>query len=169
MKNTPQDDEEIIIISKSQQKREAEELQALGVDLLALPVSHYKKLDIPADLDKAIEDARRIKNHGALRRQIQLVGKLMRRVEDTAPIRNAIEEWKGGNKRIARDHQRLENTRDRLIAGDNNLLETLLRIPQCDGSQLRALIRSAQQENESGQNGKAYRKLFQFLKELPES
>lgn len=163
------DDDEIIIISKSHQKREAEALQVLGMDLLELPLANYNKLDLPSTLDKAISDARRIKSHGALRRQLQLIGKLMRRVEDPEPIRQAVEEWKGGNQKVAREHQRLEQYRDKLLAGDTRLLEQLLAQPDCDGQQLRQLLRQAQQEQEAGSNGKAYRKLFQFLKNLPDT
>lgn len=162
----PHDDEEIILISKSQQKREAEALQELGSQLLQLPAANYNKLDIPAYLDKAIADARRIKSHGALRRQMQLIGKLMRRVDDVQPMRDAVEEWQGGNKKAARDHQRLEQQREQLIAGNNDVLQQLILLPDCDAQQLRQLVRQAQQEQQDGQNGKAYRKLFQLLKTL---
>jgi len=154
------------LISKSQLKRDAEELQALGIELLALPDIEQQKLDLPDALLKAIDDTKRIKGHSALRRQEQLIGKLMRRVEDVEPIRQLIAEQKAGSRKVAREHQLIEQYRDRLIAGDNSLLEQLIALPNCDAQQLRQLVRQAQQQNNPAQQVKAFRKLFPILKDL---
>ena len=47
-------------------------------------------MDLDEELLAAIQDARRIKSHGALRRQKQFIGKLMRGV-DPGPVRAALE------------------------------------------------------------------------------
>lgn len=163
------DDEDYI--SKSQLKREAEALQDLGIEFLNLATSEQQKIALPDVLAKAINDYQRIKSHSALRRQEQLIGKLMRRLdEDTlTSIRTLIAAQKAGSRKAAREHQRIEQYRERLIAGDNALLEQLITLPHCDVQQLRQLVRQAQQENNPNQQKKAFRKLFTALKELSDN
>ena len=75
--------------SKSARKREFLALQKLGEDLISLKESDLLEIELDEDLLEAVLAARRIKSHGALRRQKQYIGKLMRRV-DPEPIRAAI-------------------------------------------------------------------------------
>ena len=75
--------------SKSARKREYLGLQKLGEELITLKQSDLDQLPLDNDLLEAVTDARQIKTHGALRRQKQYIGKLMRRI-DPEPIRNAL-------------------------------------------------------------------------------
>lgn len=151
--------------SKTRLKDEMHELQSLGEALLALPLSVYNTLPVPEDLDNALTAARKISAHGARRRQMQFIGRVMRSI-DAAPLQAAYDEWKSGNKKLAREHQGLEELRDDLIAGNKSTLdEYIQQHPDCDIQQLRQLIRLAQQEKNLAKPPKNYRKLFQFLKE----
>ena len=76
--------------SKSAKKREYLALQKLGEELVALKESELLRLELDEDLLEAVQDARKIKSHGALRRQKQYIGKLMRHV-DPQPIRDGLE------------------------------------------------------------------------------
>jgi ribosome-associated protein len=76
--------------SKSARKREYLALQKLGEELLTVKESDLQSMDLDEDLLAAIHDARHIKSHGALRRQKQFIGKLMRGI-DPEPIRAALE------------------------------------------------------------------------------
>ncbi len=76
--------------SKSARKREYLALQKLGEELLTLRDSDLQQIELDDDLLNAVLEARRIRSHGALRRQKQYIGKLMRSV-DPAPIRAALE------------------------------------------------------------------------------
>lgn len=76
--------------SKSARKREYLELQKLGEELITLRESELLELPIGEDLLEAVMEARRIKAHGALRRQKQYIGKIMRHT-DPEPIREALE------------------------------------------------------------------------------
>lgn len=153
------------IKSKTQLKDEMHELQSLGEALLALPLSVYNTLPVPEDLDNALTAARKISAHGARRRQMQFIGKVMRTI-DAAPLQAAYDEWRTGNKKLAREHQNLEELRDKLIAGDKSALDEFIQQHKdCDIQQLRQLIRLAQQEKKLDKPPKNYRKLFQFLKE----
>ena len=76
--------------SKSARKREYLALQKLGEELVTLRESDLLSLPLDEDLLEAVQEARRIKAHGALRRQKQYIGKLMRHV-DPEPINAALE------------------------------------------------------------------------------
>ena len=77
--------------SKSEMKREYLARQKLGEDLIPLQESDLRAMDLDDDLLDAVLEAKRLKKHGALRRQKQYIGKLMGRV-DPEPIRAALEQ-----------------------------------------------------------------------------
>lgn len=64
--------------SKSARKREYLLLQALGEKLIALPVTDLESMELDDRLLDAIVAAKAMRSRGALRRQRQLIGKLMR-------------------------------------------------------------------------------------------
>ena len=67
--------------SKSQRKRDAHALQALGVQLVALSAAQLARLDLPEALLEAVVAAQRMRAHGARTRQMQSIGKVMRQLE----------------------------------------------------------------------------------------
>ena len=67
--------------SKSQRKRDAQALQALGVQLVALSAAQLARLDLPETLHEAVLAAQRMRTHGARRRQMQYIGTLMLQLE----------------------------------------------------------------------------------------
>ena len=69
--------------SKSQRKRDAHALQALGVQLVALSAAQLARLDLPEALHEAVVAAQRMRAHGARSRQMQYIGKVMRQLEPT--------------------------------------------------------------------------------------
>ena len=76
--------------SKSAKKREYIALQKLGEQLVSLRTSDLASVPMSDSLREAILEARQITSNGALRRQKQYIGKLMRQ-EDPEPIRAALE------------------------------------------------------------------------------
>ena len=76
--------------SKSARKREYLALQRLGESLIPLQEPDLLALELDEELLEAVLEARRMKKHGALRRQKQYIGKLMSRL-DPEPIREALE------------------------------------------------------------------------------
>lgn len=76
--------------SKSARKREFLALQSLGEKLIGLPEQRLRGMPLGDELLEAILAAGRMKSHGALRRQRQLIGKLMARV-DAEPIQDAYD------------------------------------------------------------------------------
>ncbi len=75
--------------SKSARKREYLALQKLGEDLIGLKEPDLRKMGLDEDLLEAVLEARRITSRGALRRQKQYIGKIMRQL-DPEPIRAAM-------------------------------------------------------------------------------
>ncbi|MBK8508845.1 MAG: DUF615 domain-containing protein [Candidatus Competibacteraceae bacterium] len=78
--------------SKSQRKREATALQDLGECLVKLTPAQLKRVPLPDDVLNAVNAARAIPQRGARKRQLQFIGKLMRRLDEaeTAAIQTAL-------------------------------------------------------------------------------
>ncbi|MBB3324742.1 MULTISPECIES: ribosome biogenesis factor YjgA [Atlantibacter] len=161
------DDDEIIWVSKSEIKRDAEELKRLGLEMVELGKNALDKIPLDEELRAAIELAQKIKKEGR-RRQLQLIGKMLRN-RDVEPIRQALDKLKNRhNQQVALFHK-LEMLRDRLIEeGDDAVPEVLKLWPQADRQQLRSLIRNAKKEKEGNKPPKSARLIFQYLRELAE-
>jgi ribosome-associated protein len=84
--------------SRTRKKNEDRALQRLGEQLVALPFGQLETMELPDELLTAIEFARKIRSHGARRRQIQYIGVLMRHI-DPQPIETALERIRPGNLR----------------------------------------------------------------------
>lgn len=148
------------------EKRKAEALQSLGEELITLKPELLARFDLPDPLRDAIVAAASINSHGAMRRQRQYIGKLMRKV-DAAPIRARLLEIRGEDAMTRARLHRAERWRDRLIAeGDPALTELLADRPDADRVQLRTLTRDAQRERASDAAPRAQRELFRRLRAL---
>ena len=82
--------------SRTRKKNEDRSRQRLGEQLVALPFVQLATMDLPDELLAAIEFARKIKSHGARRRQVKYIGTLMRQI-DPQPIETALERIRSGN------------------------------------------------------------------------
>ncbi|WP_324029568.1 ribosome-associated protein [Pantoea sp. JZ2] len=166
--NHEEEDEKIIWVSKSEIKRDAEELKRLGAELVDLGKNSLDKIPLDERLRTEIELAQRIKKEGR-RRQLQLIGKLLRSI-DVEPIRTALDKLKNRhNQQVALFHK-LEMLRDRLIEeGDEAMTDVLALYPQADRQQLRSMIRNAQKEKAGNKPPKSARQIFQYLRELAEA
>ena len=164
--NINPDDEDIIYVSKSEIKRDAEVLKKLGVELVNLSKNEIVKIPLDEDLLYAVELAQKIKKEG-YRRQIQYIGKLLRS-RDIEPITLALDKLKNRhNQQVAQFH-RLERLRDELIeTGDAESIMELF--PSADRQQLRTLARLAKKELTANKPPKTARQIFQYLKDLSET
>ncbi|MGL4601438.1 MAG: ribosome biogenesis factor YjgA [Plesiomonas sp.] len=161
------DDDDIIWVSKSEIKRDAEALKVLGQELISLGRQALNRIPLDDELRVEIELAQKIKKEG-LRRQVQFIGKMLRS-RDVEPIITALDKMKNRhNQQIALFHK-FEHIRDRLIEnGDTDLQLVLNDFPNADRQHLRNLVRSAVKERAESKPPKAYREIFQYLKELAE-
>jgi len=166
LRNQPVDeDEEELPPSKTKIKKQMHELRDLGKELTELGKDQLAQLDIPENLRDAIREMKNINKFGAIKRQMQYIGKLMRDV-DTAPILAKLDVWKGTSQQHIGYMHQLERWRDRLLESDSALTELLAAHPQADAQRLRTLIRNAQKEMESSKPPKNFREIFQVLREI---
>ena len=160
-----EDQEEIIWVSKSEIKRDAEDLKQFGEKLVNLTKANLTKVPLDDSLKDAIELAQRLQKE-ARRRQLQYIGKLLRSI-DAEPIREALEKIENKHNQQQAMLHKLEILRDELIVkGDAALTDLLNEYPSADRQQLRNLIRAAQKEKEQNKPSKAYREIYQILKTL---
>jgi ribosome-associated protein len=154
--------------SKTEMKRQSDALQQLGLELVEQPRDRVKRVPMPEDVRDAILECQNIKNHEGRRRQLQFVGKKMRTLteEEVAVIRRTIEGWKGASKADTAALHALERRREKLLADDNALTTLLAEHPELDAQHLRGLIRNARKEQAENKPPKAYREIFQILKDL---
>lgn len=158
-------EEEIIWVSKSEIKRDAEHLKKLGESLMALNPANLAKIPLDDNVREAIKLAQRLKME-ARRRQIQYVGKLLRNV-DPEPIQEALDKVENRHNQQLALLQKLELLRDQLIEnGDQTLNSLLEEYPELDRQHLRTLIRMAQKEKDANKPPKNYREIFQYLKSV---
>ena len=153
--------------SKTRRKQESHDLQSLGEALLELPDDHLATLGLGESLVDAIRASRRIKAHEARRRQMQLIGKLMR-TADVELARAAVLERQLGRARDSLALHQAERWRAELIADDSATTRFAADHVGADLQRLRALVRNARKDAASApeqRSGRAYRELFQFIRE----
>jgi ribosome-associated protein len=158
--------------SRTDLKRESIALQDMGEQLLGLRAEQLAPLNLPEKLQEALTEARRITNFEGKRRQVQFIGKLMRKLEDetVALIRQALADQHGGTAReVAAMHQ-AEQWRDSLLSDDGALARWMDEFPATDAQQLRSLVRQArkdakpEQPGQAPRHGRAYREIFQLVR-----
>lgn len=165
----PSSDDQDLPPSKTQRKRAMEDLQELGETLVALPLDRLKRLldkqDLPDILRDALLEAYRITSHGARKRHLQYIGRLMREV-DPEPLRLALDVVNGASVAENARLHRLEHLRETLLDDEQTLNHIATTYPGADLTHLRQLRRNAIKEKEQNKAPRNYRALFQALKEL---
>ncbi len=152
------------LVSKTQIKNEMSDRQALGMQLTKLAPDTLKKIGLSEELLEAVLFYKKITANGALKRQAQFIGRLMRDT-DPEPIQAYLNKLKGDNAEYNAAMQRLELLRERLVESDDALTELISNKPELPISELRTLIRNARREKEQNKPPKAFRELFQLLKQ----
>jgi ribosome-associated protein len=152
--------------SKTQRKRESDALQNLGEQLTQTNATSLKKCELPDNLLRAITEFQRLPNkHGAQRRQLQFIGKVMRELDDDT-IERIHQQLNLNVELEKRRFHRLEMLRDQLLSGDNQVLtQVLAQHPQLSAQQVGQLIRQARKEEERNEPPGSSRKLFKLLRD----
>ena len=167
--------------SKTDMKRESTELQKLGEDLLELRQDAMLQLvaqeHVPEALHEAIREAKKITNFEGKRRQMQFVGKLMRKLDEdqVQAIRAALDVQHNGSAEETLALHMAEHWRDRLLQDDAALADWLSAHPDTDSQQLRALVRQARKDGlpdktavSHGQfprQGRDFREIFKIVRD----
>ena len=154
-------------------KRESDEQQKLGEDLLTLRTDLMTRLELPEKLIDAVAEAKRLTDFEAIRRQMQFIGKLMRKLEPAMldAIRAALVEQHMPSAQETMLLHQAEQWRDRLIADEDAVGQWINLSPSTDSQQLRALVRQARKDAKpekpgmAPRHGRSYREIFQLVRE----
>lgn len=159
-------DEDTIIVSKSEIKRDAKMLMQKADELCGLTNEKLSTLDLAPEIIEAIDKAKNMEKQ-AYKRQLKFIGKLLRNYDfDEISARLA-------QTTVQTDAQKLflfkiENLRDLFLTDENQAFEQLGQINQdFDRSHLRTLLRQHKKEQAKAvPNLKYYREIFQILKNI---
>ena len=160
-------DDEVEIVSKTQIKQQMLAQQKLGESLIHLSPSELAKVPMDSELLDAVMLARRItgKKEG-FRRQLQLIGKMMRQ-RDTVAIEQAINVIKSAHQSSSAAFHKVEMLRDTIISiGDERIEQAISQYPLLDRQKLRQLGRQAKKEQADNKPPKAARELFKYLQQV---
>jgi len=153
------------LLSKTQKKKEALSLQALGERLVILSAEQLKNIGLPSVMFNAVTLAKKLTKHGARLRQMQYIGTLMRKY-DPQPVQEALQRMEQGSREQSAEHRKIETWRDELIAGNDLLIERFaLQFPLADRLQLTILVQKAREERAlNDSTPAASRSLFRYLR-----
>lgn len=159
----PEHDE---IVSKSELKRLSALQQQVGEQLVNLSDAHLKTIPMDDELADAVTLARKInRKKDGFRRQLQFIGKLMRS-RDLTPIEEALAKLQHQHQEQNARFHLMEKTRDAIAdKGDDAIQAAIDECPTLDRQKLRQFHRAIGKERSKNAPPKAYRELFQYLKE----
>jgi ribosome-associated protein len=152
-------------LGKSERKRRSEDLQKLGEQLITLPATELDNLPLDEKLRDAVDAARGMNKRGALLRQRQYIGRLMRDV-DAEPIRQALALRQVTDRRHVRLEHEVESWRERLLDDEPEAWSELATLLEAaDLRNLRSLARQARAERSAARPPAASRQLFRRLRD----
>ena len=154
--------------SKTRLKQASHDLQKLGVALVDLADQRLEAIAMPERLLDALRQYKQTRTHEGKRRQMQYIGKLMR-LADVEPLRAAVADVQLGQTRESLALHQAERWRAELIADDEALTRFAAEHPATDLQQLRSVIRNARKDAAAvpeKRSGRAFRELFQMIKQL---
>jgi len=151
-------------LNKSQQKREIQALLELSKKLIDLDEMKLMQMHLPDELHGEIIAARSMK-HGARKRQLKLITKLLRELP-TDSMLATFEELDAKKAELDAAFHRIERWRDRLLSdGPDTLTAFMHDYPNADAGQIRQLIRNAAKETRDNKPPKSSRALFKLLRD----
>jgi ribosome-associated protein len=151
--------------SKSERKRRSRALQTLGERLIPLSEEDLASLALDEQLQDAVRAAKKITSHGALRRQKQRIGKLMKNI-DPAPIEAALSRINADDVAAKRRLKQAELWRDRLVSDDPDALDAFFAASGMTDERLRQLVRDFRQANSHKAEITARRHIFRRVHEI---
>lgn len=148
--------------SKSARKREYKALQELGEQLIELGDEELASIQTDDYLIEQVREAKRISAHGALRRQKQLIGKIMREV-DPAPIRAVLAELGQTDQQAKAVFKQAEQWRDRIAAEGDAALAAFNKEHAQKSEQLDSYARDYENTPDTEYRKRILRKLFREI------
>ena len=149
------------IKSKTQLKKEADDIQQFGIEISNLPNHKIKELSLSDEIIEAIIFYKEIKKNSAKRRQAQFLGKLLRDF-DLANVTQEMDTLKSFSKLQVKFEHEAELWRDKLI-NDQSALNEYINEFEPDLTNLNQTINAARKEFQSDKKSKNYRNLYRII------
>ncbi|MGS0536762.1 ribosome biogenesis factor YjgA [Pseudoalteromonas sp. SaAl2] len=165
--NPAEIEEEIIYVSKSELKRDAQEFHQLGSDIAKMGKKQRERLPLNDDLKAAMVVADKISNKSdAYRRHLNYIAKTLRTVENIDEIKAIIDIMLNKNNQAEVMIKKIEQLRsDLIVQGDDLINETIEQYPALERQKMRQLVRNAAKEVKAEKPARSYKELFQYLKD----
>lgn len=153
-------------ISKSQRKRDCDNVLELGEKMIALNKEELAQIEMDSSLRHALEEAQRITSHGALKRQKHFIAKILRGLNDET-LETQVSRVLHKHDIYNAEFKRMEKWRDTMLdAGDQGINEFIEHYPQADRHHLRQLVRNAKKEQLNNKPATSYRQIFKYIREI---
>ena len=149
------------IKSKTQLKKEADDIQQFGIEISNLPNHKIKELSLSDEIIEAIIFYKEIKKNSAKRRQAQFLGKLLRDF-DLSNVTQEMDTLKAFSRLQVKFEHEAELWRDKLI-NDQSALNEYINEFQPDLTNLNQTINAARKEFQSDKKSKNYRNLYRVI------
>lgn len=149
------------IKSKTQLKKEADDIQQFGIEISNLPNHKIKELSLSDEIIEAIIFYKEIKKNSAKRRQAQFLGKLLRDF-DLSNVTQEMDTLKTFSRLQVKFEHEAELWRDKLI-NDQSALNEFINEFQPDLTNLNQTINAARKEFQSDKKSKNYRNLYRII------
>ena len=149
------------IKSKTQLKKEADDIQQFGIEISNLPNHKIKELSLSDEIIEAIIFYKEIKKNSAKRRQAQFLGKLLRDF-DLANVTQEMDTLKAFSRLQVKFEHEAELWRDKLI-NDQSALNEYINEFQPELTNLNQTINAARKEFQSDKKSKNYRNLYRII------
>jgi ribosome-associated protein len=151
------------IKSKTQLKQEADDIQALGIEISKLPEKKILALSLSEDAKEAIIFYQNIKKNSAKRRQAQFIGKVLRNL-DLEDVKKELFEIKNTSLLSIKIQHEAESWREKLLS-DSESLSQFIDTFSPDLGNLNQIVLNAKKELTSNKKGKNYRNLYRLILE----
>ena len=152
--------------NKSELRREALALQELAKQLVELHDSVWLSFKFSDDMLEELRAFKNIQQHGAKKRQLKRVAKLLRG-EDVSAAQHAVENAKKQHADVNAAFHKVEMWRDKLISGTKkDVADFLNDYPSANPQVLNQLVRNAKQELAKSKPLKSSKLLFKLLREV---
>ena len=149
------------IKSKTQLKKEADDIQQFGIEISNLPNHKIKELSLSDEIIEAIIFYKEIKKNSAKRRQAQFLGKLLRDF-NLSNVTQEMDTLKAFSRLQVKFEHEAELWRDKLI-NDQSALNEYINEFQPDLTNLNQTITAARKEFQSDKKSKNYRNLYRII------
>ena len=148
--------------SKSEKKREYNKIQALGEKLTAIPDEKLKELLLDNELLESITLAKKLKKHGALRRQKQLIAKLTA-LEDIERIENILNKQSRKDRLEKKLFKDTESWRERILTEGKNSIDEYSILIGSENKNIKSLLKAIKLNPRNSKKIKFKRELFKLI------